>query len=470
MFNYHVEDGKILEKENESLEFKSALKGIPSSTWETYSAFANSFGGTILLGVQDRTGTVEGVPHAELRVQELWNTLNNPQVVNVNLLRNEDITTFDCDGVQIIAITVPRADRYLRPVYYKRMETGTFKRNGEGDFRCNMPEIASLLRDQCSNSYDSTVLENTSFEDIDRDTLQAYRNEMRSVHPDHLWNTAEDKDFARKIGAMGHATSMLTVAGLLMFGKEEVITAYFPRFKLDYLECPVGNTTWNYRRVTGDGLWVGNIYNFFTNVRGRINADVENPPDVGLDMHRIAYTDTHKAIRECLINCLVHADYLGSLGVKIEIHPRSIALTNPGLFRIPVEIAEKGGESDPRNAVIARMFSLIGMSERAGIGINYLFETWRKQYGHAPDIKEDTRTQRTSVELELGTVVEYDETDRLILETLMNDPTASMGSISMRIGVSRPTVAIRIKSLKSRGILRRIGGTRGYWECEYRSV
>ncbi len=458
-----IHDGVFIGDENDRLEFKSVLKGIPGSVWETYSSFANTFGGRIILGINDRTHEVEGVPDADRKVQDLWNSLNNPQIVNRNVLYSGSIRTYDADGKTLIIMDVPRADRYLRPVYYKSLETGTFRRNGESDYRCRMPEIGLMIRDQSSSSYDSTVLEDMTFDDIDTDSLHAYRNEMRTYSPDHMWNGCTDREFARMIGAVGHSSEHLTVAGLLMFGKEPSINAFLPRFKLDYTEYPGTDETWSYRLVTGDGLWNGNIFNFFSAVRGRISGGIDRPLKIGSDMRRIADTDVHRAVRECLLNTLIHADYLGSLVVKIERFPREIRFSNSGLFRIPLEIAERGGESDPRNAVIAKMFSMIGLMERAGVGISYVFSTWKKQFGKVPVIREDTGNQRVAVVLSMGRKDTF-TTGEMIMDLISKDPKISAARMSSEIGVSVPTVKNHLRRLTEEGVVRRVGGTRGHWE------
>ncbi|MCQ2071435.1 MAG: ATP-binding protein, partial [archaeon] len=112
MYGIGFKDGRVLDKESGVLEFKSALKGIPGSTWETYSAFANSLGGSIFLGIQDKTGVIEGVPDAELRIQEIWDTLNDPQMVNANILRSDDVVLHEFEGKDVIEIAVPRANRF----------------------------------------------------------------------------------------------------------------------------------------------------------------------------------------------------------------------------------------------------------------------------------------------------------------------------------------------------------------------
>ena len=98
--------------ERVTLECKKASKGVPNSLCDTYSAFANTYGGTILLGVvehmdeQDNAKRFEivGVEDADKIRKDLWNTLNSREKVNINLLYDDDIQTIDVDGKKVIAI------------------------------------------------------------------------------------------------------------------------------------------------------------------------------------------------------------------------------------------------------------------------------------------------------------------------------------------------------------------------------
>lgn len=131
--------------ERVTLECKKAKKGVSNSLWDTYSAFANTYGGTILLGVvehmdehdKDKRFEIVGVEDADKIRKDLWNIVNSKEKVNVNLLHDDDIQTIDFDGKEIIAINVPRADYTVRPVYINNnLSRGTFKRNHEGDYHC----------------------------------------------------------------------------------------------------------------------------------------------------------------------------------------------------------------------------------------------------------------------------------------------------------------------------------------------
>ena len=125
------------------LECKRCKDRLPNSLWETYSAFANSYGGTILLGIEEhrqeqdpqKRFTIEGVTNPDKLLTDLWNLLNDPNKVSINLLKDEDVQVVDFDGKQIIAVNVPRADYHLRPVYINdNPAKGAFRRNHEGDY------------------------------------------------------------------------------------------------------------------------------------------------------------------------------------------------------------------------------------------------------------------------------------------------------------------------------------------------
>lgn len=459
-----------LDSEGPHLEYKSALKGIPSSVWETYSAFANSDGGTIILGVgEDDSGKpfLEGIPKPDVRLQELWNNLNNPQVVNYNILREGDIRIIEIEDVHLIVMNVPRADRGLKPIYYRRLETGTFKRLGEGDYRCNMSEIGSMMRDRSDFTYDTTLIDEMGLGDLDMDSFHSFRTMMSFHYPDHMWNSVGDDEFAEMINVTGRKNSEkpLTVAGLLMFGREHLIYSVFPNFMLDYREYPDDGPRWTFRLNTGEGRWSGNLFNFYRLVSQRFTGDLDRPRDVGRDMRRIDDTDMHMAVRECMLNAMIHADYLGRGGIVIEKRPKSLTVSNPGLFRIPVEMAERGGFSDPRNRYIAKMFSIIGAVERAGSGVSFVFRTWDAAGYGKPMITENMDVQNVTFTLPLWR--EIHGSDEL-LELINSEPRISMAEMSRRTGLSKSTITKRIDELRVAGLLEREGGTRGIWVVKNR--
>lgn len=102
-------------KEQVNIEVKSASRGIPNSIWDTYSSFANTFGGIIVLGIEEDKTTKafipKGIQNPKQMLSDIWNTLNNRQKININILLEHHVYSVDHDGMHFIVIEVPRADR-----------------------------------------------------------------------------------------------------------------------------------------------------------------------------------------------------------------------------------------------------------------------------------------------------------------------------------------------------------------------
>ena len=386
-------------KENNRLEAKAAAVGLPKSLWATYSAFANTNGGIILLGVTEDAQHqlhVEGVNDADALVIDFWNIINNQSKISINVLNDKDVIVREFDGKKIIIISVPRAQRYDKPIYLDGNLFSSYKRNGEGDYRCTKEVIQAMLRDASPTTQDMLVLGNMNLDAFDKDTIKRYRIRMQGIRPGHVWEALEDVDFLYRIGAVGRdADGKLhpTAAGLLMFGYEYEIVREYPHYFLDYREKLDDDTRWSDRFVSSSGDWSGNIYDFYFRVYNRIAQSVKVP--FALDgISRIDDTELHKALREALANTLINADYYGNTGVVIERNITSITMTNAGTFRIDLDEAINGGISDPRNSGLIKMFSLINIGERAGSGLPMIFKAWTGTDFAMPDITEKENPDR----------------------------------------------------------------------------
>ena len=147
-----------LYKEDNRREVKKANGGLPSSLWETYSAFANCYGGVIILGVAEnkdgtwRTTGLKSTDRDKL-LKHFWDTINNRKKVNVNLLSDQDVEIYEKDEDTIIVIYVPMANREQKPVYINDdIFGGTFRRNHEGDYHCTKLQVKAMLRGMISIS------------------------------------------------------------------------------------------------------------------------------------------------------------------------------------------------------------------------------------------------------------------------------------------------------------------------------
>ena len=114
---------------------------------------------------------------------------------------------------------------------------------------------------------------------------------------------------------------------------------------------------------------------------------------------RVDDTPVHKALREALANCLINADYHGVRGVVIRKEQDKITFANPGYVRTGKKQMRLGGESDPRNKSLMKMFNLINIGERAGSGVPNIFNVWNDEGWEDPVIEERFDPDRTVLSL-----------------------------------------------------------------------
>ncbi len=393
-------------RENNRMEVKMAKSGLPESLWSTYSAFANCYGGLIILGVKenkDGSWHTTGLRDENKLRRDFWNTINNIKKVNLNLLTEKDVQVYKLGEDIIMVINVPKAKREQKPVYVgEDMFKGTYRRNWEGDYHCTSSEVKSMLRDQTEETMDMKVLEDMQMDVLNIETVHSYRNRHMAYRREHVWEQLCDEDYLERIGAARvlRTDNKLhpTAEGLLMFGNEYKILYEYPEYFLDFRELLDPTIRWTDRLQSSSGDWTGNLFDFFFRVYGKLVKDVKVP--FRLDgAIRVDDTSVHRAIREAFANCLVNTDFYLPRGVVIKKETDSIVMENPGSIRTGKEQMLKGGISDPRNKSLMKMFNLIGIGERAGSGVPDIYSVWESQGWIAPQVIEEYAPDRTILKL-----------------------------------------------------------------------
>ena len=393
-------------REDNCREVKKARGGLPESLWSTYSAFANCYGGLIILGVkenEDGSWHTTGLRNEAKLRRDFWNTINNTQKVSLNILAENDVQTYQMGEDTIMVIHVPRAKREQKPVYIgEDMFKGTYRRSWEGDYHCTPSEVKAMLRDQTEDTADMKVLENMQMSTLNMETVHAYRNRHMAYRREHVWEQLGDMDYLERIGAarISWEDNSLhpTGAGLLMFGDEYKILYEYPEYFLDFREMLDPAIRWTDRLQSSSGDWTGNLFDFFFRVYGRLVKDVKIPFRLEGAV-RVDDTPVHKAVREALANCLVNTDFYLPRGVVIKKEADSIIMENPGSIRTGKQQMLKGGISDPRNKALMKMFNMIGIGERAGSGVPDIYSVWEKQGWMEPQVMEEYAPDRTVLKL-----------------------------------------------------------------------
>lgn len=417
--------------ESAELEFKLAQgkegRGkLPDDFWPTYSAMANSRGGYIVLGIRERKGqfSISGIMDIETVKRQLFDIAGNRNKVNVNLLTDQHVQTINLEGKVVIVVEIPAARREQKPVYLNNQPiTETYVRSHEGDRRCSEEQVRRMMAEQIEDSRDSRVMPNFDISDIDLESLQAYRQLLSVSKPNHPALELDNLNFLRSIGGWRkdrqNNQEGITLAGILMFGVWEAIQDAAPNYFVDYQERPEAQTERRWvDRLCPDGTWSGNLFDFYRRTYRKLIADLKVPFELKEGI-RQSDTQIHTALREALVNTLVHADYSGRLSILVVKRPDLFGFRNPGLMRVPPEQAIKGFESDCRNRLMHQMFLMIGAGERSGSGIPKIFSGWKWANWRVPRLYEKAEPEQTLLELSIGNLVS-EETAALLHQKFGN--------------------------------------------------
>lgn len=383
-----------LEHESKYLEYKRAKKSLPKDFWETYSSFANTDGGTVILGVTDDL-QIEGVENPIKIQNELVTILNNRQKINVNLLSDKNITVKEIEGKQIIEIVIPEAKISQKPVYTNQNPKQSWIREFEADRKATEEELKAMLRNS-QDDMDSDLLDGFDLNDLDEETIAEYKILLSKLN--ERYQSMSDLDMLIEIGAFKRDRSVrdrveykLTIGGLLFFGKYNSITSAhgLQNFHLDYFNYIGSENRWTDRVAPGEAAYPNiNIFSFYRIVLNKLVMTIDSNFKLNNELLRTNYTKAiGVALREALANSLIHADYFSEDSVKIEAHSTYYKFFNPGKMKISIEEFVKGGNPKPRNHTITTLFRKVGISERAGSGGPQIFASAEQNKLNFPDIE-----------------------------------------------------------------------------------
>ncbi|OON68125.1 RNA-binding domain-containing protein [Hymenobacter sp. CRA2] len=493
LFSDPLEDAVVAafpQFEGSEIEYKSAKGGFPGSFWETYSAFANTEGGMVVLGVRESKNqfhpdglTLEQVQRFR---QDFFDTQNNRNKISTGLLSDANVQAIpvpEQPGQYFLAFDVPRASREQMPVYVGLdPRSGTYKRRDGGDYRCDQDAVRRMLSDSnTSVPADSRILRGFSFpDDIDLKSLQQFRQLMASIRPGHPWLVHNDLELLKKLeGYRVDRPSRqegLTLAGVLMFGKTEAIhdpecaPQFFPDFREVLTQDP--DVRWT-DRLYPDGTWEANLFQFYLQVWPRISAGLPRPFQLK-NGQRQDETPAHTALREAFINSLVHADYSAPGGLVSIRHLNGFKFTNPGTLLVPIRQYYEGGVSVCRNKALQKMFSLIGGAEQAGSGADKIVRGWESAHWQRPYLEVKDQPDRVTLDLEMESILSEQARERLfevfgeqadslfgdrktILAIVAVEGTVTHRRLRYRVDMHAADLSVLLKALCQEGYLTSTG-------------
>lgn len=375
---------KLQDIEWEDFEIKKCKEKIASSVWETVSAFSNTNGGWLIFGVEQKGKhyNITGLSNPQ-QVEQNFTTALRGEKFNTKIIPLSKKYSFP-EGTILAFYIEPKSPRE-RPVYFNNNQHNTFIRIGSGDQRATKEEIDAMFRNASFDEKDNEVLE-WGIEALDGQTIESYRNFFQSVNPGHRYLGLSNEDFLTKLRVLENGK--VTIGGILVFGKEDYIYKKLPGFKIDYLEIEGTSYTDAPSRYKYRMACEYNLFNTFFDIYPRLikNIDVPFSTEGGV---RNEDQPQVQALREALVNLLIHSDYFSKGTFRIRIFSDRIEFFNSGGLPKDLDFILKQDFSMPRNPIIAKCFRYLQLAENLGSGFHKMIDGWLSYYKVKPDIDGD---------------------------------------------------------------------------------
>jgi ATP-dependent DNA helicase RecG len=426
--------------EGKTLEFKRDLSS-PEGILRSLVAFANTAGGIVVVGVEDGTKRVRGVPavlDAEERLASLIADSIRPRLV-------PDIDVVPWRNLNVLAVQVYPSN--TRPHYLERLgpEAGVFIRVGSTNRRAEPTQIDELRRVNRTDSFDEQAIPDLNSEAIDfraASELFAPYRELRLKDLKTLRITTDHQ-----------SRQVPTVGGLLLFGKERL-----SRFPDAWIQAGRFLGTSRVRLIDSS-----EIQSFLPRAAEQAIAFAQKHLLREAVIEGVRREERWSvpmvAIREALMNAVVHADYAQQgAPIRLAIFDDRIEIENPGLLPFGLTVEEiRQGVSKLRNRVIGRVFHELRLIEQWGSGIQRMFESCREAGLGTPKLEEIGLHFRVTISSVRVAQPIMDEMDRKILDLIREGAAVSTAFLAKQIGLSPRATLSRLRGLVSRGILVEIG-------------
>ena len=426
--------------EGKTLEFKRDLSS-PDGILKTLVAFANTAGGTVVIGVEDRSKNVRGVPDALASEEKLASLISDsirPRLV-------PDIEVMAWRNLNVLAVQVHPSN--TRPHYMLRLgpEDGVFVRVGSTNRRAEELQIEELKRWNRMDSFDEQAVPDLKSEAIDFRAASEFFAPYRHLTP-QAWSTL-------RVTTEHQGRQVPTIGGLLLFGKDR-----FARFPDAWIQA--GRFAGSNRARLLDSV---EIRSFLPRAADEAIAFARKHLTQESIIEGVRREDRWSvplvAIREALMNAIVHADYAQQgAPIRLALFDDRIEIENPGLLPFGLTIEDiRQGVSKLRNRVIGRVFHELHLIEQWGSGIQRMTSACQEAGLDAPKLEEIGMHFRVTISNARVRQPHTDETDRRILALFGDGSARSTAVVAKHIGLSQRATLTRLKSMTERALLFEIG-------------
>lgn len=460
--------------ESKNIEYKVAVPKKSEKYMKTVVAFANGNGGKIVFGIDDKTLEIVGMD--EDNIFKTMDAITNAISDSCEPRIRPDVTLQTVNDKTVIVVEIlPGA---MRPYYIKSegMTEGTYMRVSGTTRPVEGYMLKELILEGQNRYFDSEPCRELQITDED---IQNLCKTMKETAIKNTWQNSEKakiKDITK---------NTLLSWGILT----EVQGEIFPTNAYALLTGQL-----RMQPVIQCGLFKGKDRAYFAD-RKEFDGPIQNQVDaayqyvlekinMGMQIQGIYRQDVYElptdSVRELIANAVAHRSYLEPGNIQVAIFDDRLEVTSPGMLLNNVSIKKMmEGYSKPRNPAIANAFAYMKIIEKWGTGIPRIFRECREYDLPDPELIDFDGDFR--VNMYRNTAIDYsprvndrvndkvndrvNEIEEKILKFIDNDPAITITQLSMELELSRKTIAAKLKTLKEKKMIERVGSSRkGYWK------
>ena len=426
--------------EGKTLEFKRDISSA-GPILKTICAFANTAGGTLLFGIEDRTGAVVGVIDpldAEERLSSIIADGIEPRVL-------PEVEVIPWRDRHVLAVQVHLGPS--RPYHVKSAgpERGVFVRLGSSNRQADAALIGELGRSAHGEGFDEQPVPELGADTIDLDAVRAVFSGVRTIRRPDLKTL--------RLTAASQGREVPTSGGILLFGHDRL--ERFPdawiqagRFKGLTKSTVVDSadiTAYPAVAVEHALAFVVRNTSLAYEIAGARRLEVPEYPPV--------------AVREAIQNAVVHADYSQrGAPIRIAVFDDRLEVENPGILVPGLTLGDLlGGVSKLRNRVIGRVFRELGLIEQWGSGVTRIREACHAAGMAEPLFEEVGMRFRVTLYSARRKPPVADAVDASALEALRAADGLTTSQVAAAIGRTPRATRTRLQKLVERGLVVEIG-------------
>ena len=430
----------LLRPEGKTLEFKRDLSS-PSGFLCTIVAFANTAGGTVVIGVEDRTRHVRGVTDALALEERVANLISDS--ITPRLLPDIEVLSFR--DTQVLAVEVYPSSN--RPHYLASAgpDTGVLVRVGSTNRRADAELIAEFQRYSRGEAFDEQPMPELDSEVINFRAASEFFAEFRKLKKSDLKSL--------RLVTTHQGRSVPTVGGVLLFGKDRL--NHFPDAWIQAGRFEGANKA----KILDHAELKMPLIEAIEAAVSFVEKHTMRGIEIGSVRRSTRWTLPPAAVREGIINAVAHADYSQcSAPIRLALFDDRLEVENPGLLPFGLTLDDlPQGVSKLRNRVVGRVFHELGLVEQWGSGIQRMISTCSAAGLPSPVWEELGNRFRVTFNTHQEAAARVDDKDQVILEALEESEGMATSEIATAIGLSPRATRTRLSRLTERGLVREIG-------------